>query len=177
MKKENDRIKKVLHRIVSVMLTVLLIFNLTALLLQFRTGTDFLRNTPVALLQVSGGSMEPVLHAGDAVLVRQEPFSAVTEGDIIVFCRRDELIVHKVIEVGEGSVVTQGTANAVPDAPVREEEYRARLICRIPALGVIWKFCSSAPLFLLWTLLLVLLLFGTDIFPALYEHLQKRKNH
>ena len=175
--RKNGRIGRILRIVVSALLAVILIFNLTVLLLQLRTGKDFLRSTPVALLQVSGGSMEPVLHGGDAVLVRQEPFSAVTEGDIIVFCRGEELIVHEVIAVSDDCVVTQGTANAVPDAPVSEAEYRARLICRIPALGVIWKFCSSAPLFLLWTLLLVLLLFGTDIFPALYEQLQKRKKH
>jgi len=174
MTQQGNQRKGTVHRAVCILLTLLLILNLTVLVLQSRRGADFLSKAPFAFLQVSGGSMEPVLHSGDAILIRQERFSSLTEGDIIVFCRGGELIVHEIITMGDGYVITQGTANDVPDEPVSADDYCAKMVCRIPALGAIWQFYTSVPLFFLWTVLLILLLFGGDIFSGLYEKIQHR---
>lgn len=168
--------RKRIQTAVRIILALLLVLNVVILIAQVRSGTDFLKNSPAALLQVSGGSMEPKYHSGDAILVRPGRFESVKTGEVIVFCRDGELITHEVIAAGGGQLVTQGTANCEPDAPVSAEEYRATVICRIPGLGAVWRMYTSLPRLLAWTALLVLLIFGTEWFPAIYDRLQQRKN-
>lgn len=62
------------------------------------------------------GSMAPMIHPGDLVLVRQTPVSGVRVGDVIgVRTQLGQVIVHRVrsIEVGASSIRirTQGDAN------------------------------------------------------------------
>jgi signal peptidase I len=47
---------------------------------------------------VSGSSMAPLIHSGDRVLVVSIPVERVRLGDIIVFRRNGELIVHRVLK-------------------------------------------------------------------------------
>lgn len=162
------------RKILRIVLCILLGINLTVLLLQGRTGKTLLQKAP-ALLPVSGGSMEPKFHDGDAILVVPTAFEALEVDDIVVFYRDDQLIVHQIVERNDETLITRGTANYAPDAPVSQEEYRARAICRIPLIGSIWLVYSSLPLFLCWTALLILLIFGADLFPLLYERIRKHK--
>lgn len=166
---------KVIKTVITALLLLLLVVNLTLAILQNRSGVDYFENVPVAVLQVTGGSMEPELHNGDAILIRQIPFQQLQVGDVIVFSRGEQLITHKIIARGETLVTTQGTANPLPDDPVTETEYRAKVICRIPGLGAIWSAYENGPMFLLWVVILVLLLFGTDIFPSVYDLIVKTK--
>lgn len=144
---------------------------------QSRKGPELVRDIPVAIIQVTGASMEPVLHDGDAVLVRQVPFDELRTGDIIVFCRNDELVVHEIIELGESSAITKGAANPVPDEPVGEAEYCARMSGKVPGLGRIMNMYSNIPRFLAFSFLLILLFFGTDIFPLIYDFLHDRRGN
>ena len=158
-------------------LAAVLVLNLAVLALRSQDGDPALRSVPLALLQVTGGSMEPKYHAGDAILTRPVPFEELRTGDVIVFSRDGELIVHQVIAKGSGSVVTQGTANEQPDEPVSREEYRARVVARIPLLGAVMSVYTSVPSFLLFAALLTLLVFGDRIFPAVFRRLAKEEKN
>ena len=46
------------------LLILLMTAELMLLAIQEARGTEFVRDLPVAVIQVSGGSMEPVLHNG-----------------------------------------------------------------------------------------------------------------
>lgn len=170
MKKGRGRVAKTA---ITVFLLLLLVLNLTIVILQSRSGVDYLENAPIAILQVTGGSMEPEFHNGDAILIHPVPFEELQVGDNIVFSRGEQLITHKIIARGETNVTTQGTANLLPDDPVAEQEYRAKVICRIPGLGAIWRMYENPPLLILWLIILVMLLFGTDLFPAIYNLIVK----
>ena len=65
---------------------------------------------------VSSSSMEPALRRGDAVLVRRTPFDRVVPGDVVVFDTGAGSVVHRVVRVEDGRLVTQGDANASPDS-------------------------------------------------------------
>ena len=158
-------------------LAAALVLNLAVLVLRSQDGEPALRSAPLALLQVIGGSMEPKYHAGDAILTRPVPFEELRTGDVIVFSRDDELIVHQVIAKGSGSVVTQGTANEQPDDPVSREEYRARVVARIPLLGAVMSVYTSVPRLLIFATLLTLLVFGDRIFPAVFRRLTKEEKN
>jgi signal peptidase I len=68
------------------------------------------------LVRVASGSMEPALLPGTYVAVRRAAHYA--PGDIVVYERGRDLVIHRVIDVGRRSLITQGDANPAPDAPV-----------------------------------------------------------
>ena len=73
------------------------------------------------LLIVSGGSMEPTIHVGSAVLVDRSA-RAPTVGTVMTF--RDStsrVVTHRVVQVGDGSFATKGDANASADVTRRSE--------------------------------------------------------
>lgn len=64
---------------------------------------------------VAGGSMQPALDPGDIVIVTPPP-ETPAPGMIVVLQVADRLVTHRVVEVrADGSLVTQGDANSVPD--------------------------------------------------------------
>ena len=71
----------------------------------------------VRLLVVAGNSMAPSIHDGDLV-VTTNFWPAAAVGDIVLLARPSdgELLLHRVIERGEGWRRTQGDASVSPDA-------------------------------------------------------------
>ena len=171
---EMPRRKRVARWLLRGLLILLLAGNLALALFQSRVGTEAIAGLPWALVEVTGGSMEPVLEAGDAILVYQAPYYELEPGDIIVFSRDGELIVHEIVGRDGEDLITQGAANESPDAPVSREEYRARLVLRIPLLGGVWAVSRRPVGFVIYALLLSALLFGREIFSALYTALFER---
>jgi signal peptidase len=88
---------------------------------------------------VSGVSMEPVLKAGDIVIVQNVKPEEISSGDIILFRRGANRILHRVIETYEskGAIyfVTQGDANNVTDIPVSYTDVEGKARFTIPKIG------------------------------------------
>lgn len=161
--------KKLWMGLIQAILSLFLLINIGMLYLQYAKGADALEDMPYAILEVTGGSMEPMLSPGDGVFVWQSPFESIKKGDLIVFVQYGELITHQVIELGDGYAVAKGTANEAEDEPVTRENYRARVLFAIPNLWLILTFYDSAAGFILFSILLFLIIFGKDIFSAIYE--------
>lgn len=66
------------------------------------------------LLVVKSGSMEPVLHVGDVIVIEPARFEDIRVGDVIVFRNPwyGNLVVHRVVHITEEGVYTRGDANA-----------------------------------------------------------------
>jgi signal peptidase I len=101
-----------------------------------------LMGLPIALVMVYGSSMEPSLKSFD-LLVAVSPHiigRGVKVGDIVMYCIRGTLntacIVHRVVEVRDGVVVTKGDAVKVPDPPVRLNDIRYIVVARVPRLYI-----------------------------------------
>jgi len=161
--------KKIGRSVLRILLLLVLVCNILVILLQCFQGTELLARLPLAVLEVSGGSMEPSLHDGDGLMTVRSDFSRIKTGDVITFVQDNELITHEVISVQEGKVITQGTANTLPDGPVTEDSYCAKVLFRIPKMRSLWRIYTDAPRFLVFAVLVILLIFGSDIFPALYS--------
>lgn len=78
-------------------------------------------------------SMEPAILTNAFVLVEYGDFSDVEAGDIILYAKDNEMICHRVIEIGENTdgklmAMTKGDNNDRPDNRVTTEEtYRGRV--------------------------------------------------
>ncbi len=78
-----------------------------ALLLMNRLGLAF---------PVEGVSMLPVLRTGDLALTLPSSVSAVQPGDVIVYrSPAGFLVIHRVLEKGNGYLIVKGDDNPVPD--------------------------------------------------------------
>lgn len=88
---------------------------------------------------VSGVSMEPVLKAGDIVIVQNVKPEEISTGDIILFRRGANRILHRVVETykskGATYFVTQGDANNVTDIPISYTDVEGKARFTIPKIG------------------------------------------
>ena len=83
--------------------------------------------------------MEPMLRAGDVVLVGTCDPEKIQVGDIILFDSSGKSVLHRVIQIEYSSEVldftTQGDANNVSDTPVTVQQVRGKAILKIPKIG------------------------------------------
>jgi signal peptidase len=84
---------------------------------------------------VLSGSMEPTLSVHDLVLIRETP--AVETGDVVVYQSENELIIHRVISVGEDTLITQGDANSSADEPISRSAVKGVLVASVPHVGIL----------------------------------------
>jgi signal peptidase I len=89
---------------------------------------------------VSGGSMEPVLHAGDIVIYRLGA-RGVMVGDLVVFAHPEWSggVVHRVTSIdSDGSLVTRGDANPTDDSDaVTRDRVRGVAVAVVPSGKVV----------------------------------------
>jgi signal peptidase len=88
---------------------------------------------------VSGVSMEPSMHVGDVVVMREVDADDIEVGDVIQYRVPSGRIFHRVIEVQDTATgrvfVTQGDNNNTPDDPVLESQVDGKIIFTIPKAG------------------------------------------
>ena len=119
-------------------------------------------------------SMEPTIHSGDLILIREIDFDDVEEGDIISYfeseTQRTTTVTHRVIEIiydedgNKLEFVTQGDANNIEDS---DHVTKGKLIgvykTRIPVLGSVAIFLKSTPGLIVAILVPLGLLVGYDV--------------
>ena len=109
-----------------------------------KLGTSY----PIAA--ITSGSMWPVLHIGDLVLIQKIAKEDIKVGDIIVWqnakglpAGRQGFTIHRVTKLNEKTLVTKGDGNFTADEPVRYEDVLGRTLMRgkdplrIPYMGYI----------------------------------------
>ena len=161
---------------VSILLIIVTIINITVICMGESAGSGILGRLPVAIIPVLSDSMNPKLKAGDAILTVNTDFSDITTGDIVVYCRDGDLVVHQVIDRDDTHLITKGLSNESVDLPVSKDEYRTKLAFRIPLLGGIWRITSKPFNFIIFALLVTLLIFGDHIFEGIYNGLTGNKD-
>ena len=89
-------------------------------------------DAPVAAALVAGRSMEPTLSLGDLVILeRVEDPHSLKPGTIVLWCHGG-CVLHRLLEIHDGTVVTKGDANPYPDPPVPLSAVKYRLVLRVP---------------------------------------------
>lgn len=104
------------------------------------------------LLTVLSGSMEPELHTGSLVFVKQVEPNTLAVNDIITFRSlndKDMLITHRIVAVNSGadlSFTTKGDANDVSDPQVvPAANIVGKTNFSIPYIGYLLDFARSKP--------------------------------
>ncbi|MGC8832106.1 MAG: signal peptidase I [Thermoproteota archaeon] len=91
---------------------------------------------PVSMFMVAGRSMEPTLFMGDLVFGVKTEYSV---GDIVVVegVSRMGCIVHRVVNIGERSVITKGDANPGADNPIDKNSVLYKVMLVVPRLWIL----------------------------------------
>ena len=90
-------------------------------------------NLPVALFLVSGQSMYPVLKTGDLVVGEAVYLTDYHVGDIVVWYRTFSYgVIHEVVDIRDGTVITKGVNNPAPDPPVPSSYVKYKVVMHIP---------------------------------------------
>ena len=105
-------------------------------------------NSSYPVAAVSSNSMRPVLKKGDLIFVKGVEKEDIRVGDIVIYRVGENFIVHRVVKLEEGQLVTKGDANAIEDTPVSYDQVVGRLAkigekpFTVPYLGNITAFAN-----------------------------------
>jgi signal peptidase I len=168
--------------------TVIMILAVVLAVLIFWYGLRFAFRTEYPILAVASGSMEPVLYAGDLILVEGvqnfadihvAPEDADPPGDILVYQGTKELIVHRAIDKkivdGRYIFIIHGDANP-PGA--REQVNEASIVGRytgfkVPWLGNIALFFADFEVKVAFIALWIILLIIIELAPLLRKRIKR----
>lgn len=92
---------------------------------------DVLRSSGYLNLRVTGWSMLPTLWPGDTLVIGRVCGDDVSEGDIVLFVRNNQLVAHRVIGIGDApagsEILTRGDAVSRPDSPLSNRDLLGRV--------------------------------------------------
>lgn len=98
-------------------------------------------------MAVLSGSMEPNIHVGAIVYVKEEPFESIKVGDVITYqLSGGTYVTHRVAEVNETekAVITKGDANDdVDNSPVSATQIIGKAHFDIPLIGYISIYAKT----------------------------------
>ena len=124
---------------------------------------------------VASNSMEPKLMIDDLILYKEVPISEITIGDIVVYQKQSAentvLVVHEVIQIGDGYATTKGINNAIADEPILVTAIIGKYIARIQQAGVFLDLMATpiAPIIIIAILVLIFIL------RIVFYYINKRK--
>ena len=104
---------------------------------------------------VLSGSMEPELSVGDLIFVRET--DQIEVNDIVVYQSGSSLVVHRVMDIQENMVTTQGDANNVADEPIDLSLVKGEVFFYFPAICTFVNFLKT-PIGIILTIVLAIAL-------------------
>jgi signal peptidase len=168
--------------------TIIMIVVVILAVLLFWYGLRFAFRTEYPILAVASGSMEPVLYAGDLIVVEGienvsdiyvAPKDAGKPGDVVVYQGATELIVHRAIDkkIGtDGKIVfiIHGDANAEgANEHVHESKIIGRYVgFKVPWLGQIALAFQKTETKVAFIALWILVLIGIEAAPYVIKKLK-----
>lgn len=168
--------------------TIVMILAVILAVLIFWYGLRFVLGTEYPILAVASGSMEPVLYAGDLIVVEGVPNAADIHvapadadppGDILVYQGANDLIVHRAVDKrivdGRYIFIIHGDANP-PGASEQVDE--ASIIGRytgfkVPWLGNIALFFAPFEVKLAFIVLWIILLILIELAPLVRKRFKR----
>jgi len=168
--------------------TIIMIVVVILAVLLFWYGLRFAFRTEYPILAVASGSMEPVLYAGDLIVVEGienvsdiyvAPKDAEKPGDIVVYQGATELIVHRAIDKKNGTdgkivFIIHGDANA---EGANEHVHESKIIgkylgFKVPWLGQIALAFQKTETKVAFIALWILVLIGIEAAPYVMKKLK-----
>ncbi|NLT40851.1 MAG: signal peptidase I [Clostridiales bacterium] len=172
--------RRILNILSYILLTVIILAAvfLAAAAIQGRAGGTTTTVGGFRMLKVISGSMEPTIHTGAVIIIKEIEPTQLQTGDIVTFRSAEydsQLVTHRIVKIesspGGGLMfTTRGDANDADDtAPLPASQIKGTVVFSIPLLGYAMDFIQSREG-------LVLVIIVPCIFLGVYEIKQIRVN-
>lgn len=124
--------KKIGYVIVTIILALIVIFNLCSIL-----NTSFFG---YRIYRIGSGSMSPELKVGEYILVKKNNTYKV--GDIITYKSKNSYITHRVVYVKDKNIITKGDKNNLNDEAITKNKVVGKVISKLKVVNFIVKLLS-----------------------------------
>lgn len=128
------------------------LFGLIICVSLFVLTLRFLGETPsifgYSFYYVLTESMEPEIEAGELILGQSVDPEELQVGDVVTYTGESgemagKIITHKIVEIREDAIITQGVANTVADPPIRQDQILSRYVATVPVAGTVFSVINS----------------------------------
>ena len=162
-KKLNRRklITKIFKSIFYPIITVILLCNIWLVFQKLKEPNKIPSLFGYKAFSIESGSMEPTLHIGDMIIIKETNPEELKTNDIITFMEENSAVTHRIVEIihedEKNSYKTKGDANNANDSElVKQENIQGRYVCKIEKIGgVISKAKNTKTL----TIIIILIYF------------------
>ena len=124
---------------------------------------------------VSSNSMEPQLMVNDLIFYQETPLSKLQVGDVVVYQKQAgedvTLVVHEMIQIGDGYATTKGINNAIADEPILMSAIVGKYIAKIPQAGSFLDLMST-PIAPIITIAILVVIF---ILRIMFYYIKKKR--
>ena len=129
------RIKKVVFVILSILLGLVLAFNIYNFISIKVMHKDLASINGYAMLEVVSGSMEPTILKGDIIIINTKD-KDYKENDIITFRGKEgEFVTHRIIKINDKTMITKGDNNNSEDDPIKTSSIVGKYVTKINGGG------------------------------------------
>ena len=92
---------------------------------------------------IVSNSMQPTIDPGDVIFIKKSNVNDLKVGDIVTFQKDGFIATHRIIEIQDDKVITQGDNNNLEDEPLDKSNILGEYIFRVPKVGYIYSFVGS----------------------------------
>lgn len=158
---ENAKIKKVLSKILYVIITICILYNIIYLINTTITKKEYISIFGISFFNMKSSAMKPELSKNDFIIVKEDKNKALEMGDIIAYRVNGNIKINKIfyIQIDDGKIayVTKSNQNYYPDnEKIKKEQIIGTVVVHVPILGFFTNILESKITSLIVILILVL---------------------
>lgn len=158
-------IKRIVFTIVTILLVLLLTYNIYNFISLKILKRDIATVNGYAILEVVSGSMEPVIHVGDMIIIDTDEIEFELNDIVTFYDAEGTFTTHRIIGLEDGLYTTKGDNNNTKDKlPITVDKIVGKYVGRIPLAGrVLASFKSPMTMILILVIgILICILLSTD---------------
>ena len=185
MEKKENKGLKIVKSVLNFVIALLVILFVIVVVLQ-RFSNNKLSFFNFRMFTVVSGSMKPTYDIGDVLISKETDASKIKVGDTISYLGRagsfrDKVITHKVVgiekdEKGKYVFRTKGTANLVEDPLVYQDQLYGVVVYKVKLLSLIYKIVSTKYGMLIFVIIPLFYVIGSEILSFMLEKEEKRRS-
>ena len=92
---------------------------------------------------IVSNSMQPTIDPGDVIFIKKVNVNDLEVGDVVTFQKEGFIATHRIIEIQEDKIITQGDNNNLKDDPLDKSSIIGQYMFRIPKVGYFYSFVGS----------------------------------
>ena len=92
---------------------------------------------------IVSNSMQPTIDPGDVIFIKKTNVNDLEVGDVVTFQKEGFIATHRIIEIQEDKIITQGDNNNLKDDPLDKSSIIGQYMFRIPKVGYFYSFVGS----------------------------------